>query len=585
MMKLVKSILVCLLLVACSVRTFADAPMTIMFDAVLATKERGRLDTSNLNKGYNVGVSIIGIDSSNSVIDKWYRYYTDVEFTNGHCSIIIQGQEGINSLLPEHFDVENPHFKIEVEVDGETLRTNFPIPSTPYAVQAKVAETVLSVPASSITGAFVTTVNINADLLVDNGTLYVDHTSNEVGINTRLPEYPLDVQGTVNASAYLVNGEAIQEQLSWTKKDDNLYYLDGNVGIATENPQYALDVSGNVNASEFYRQGTPLKEYLNKVLSWIATGKSDIYFNDGQTKGRVGIGTSSNIIERLNIEGAIKIGSSIQNDPVAGTIEYSSINQDFYGYISDGVAQSLTGARVIGSPREGHFAVWRNNNHVEEASQLVWKENKLGVGTESIPSAHIHIVGHPDNDSYFKIDDQDGDTIFVVKNTGKIGVHTDTPTEDFQVNGVLNAKGYLINGVEFSGSKGSFWDRGNNSQLFYDEGNIGIGTNSPSNLLEVSSVTNNVAITFDIAKQDLFTIGVDASIEDAFVISQGSDLTDPVFVFSGDRIGVGTKEPQANLHVSGNTGFLVTGKFGIGEDLPSSGEGVRLLFYPKKSRF
>ncbi|RAP36156.1 hypothetical protein DID80_05495, partial [Candidatus Marinamargulisbacteria bacterium SCGC AAA071-K20] len=588
-MKTIKSLIILVMLFGYTTFTFADAPMTIMFDAILATKERGRLDTTNLNSGYDVGFSIVGFENgSEEVIEKWYRFYENVHFANGHCNIIIQSDTNGSVLLePKHFNVSNPHFRIEVYIGDEILTTLFPIPSTPYAVQAKVAETVLNIPASSIRGEFVTTVNINADLVVDGDTFFVDSALSRVGIKTKLPEYPLDVQGTINAAAYTIDGEEIQNKLSWTKYENLLFYTDGFVGISTSNPQYELDVVGTVNASEYFRQGDRLENYLDKVLSWnkAPTGPKDIYFNDGSHEGRLGIGTSINLSERLNVKGAIKLGPSIQIDPKAGTIEYNVANGDFFGYTSDGVPQSLTGARVVGSPQSGHMAVWRDNHHIEHADLFVWKDSKLGIGTSKVPSAQVHIVGDATNDSFLKIENEFGDPIMVVNKNGKIGVGTATPTEDFQVDGTINAKNFLINGAVYQGSEGSFWNQGNFNQIFYDTGNVGIGTSLPRNLLEISSATGNVAITFDIDKEDLYTIGVDAGIEDAFVISRGGDLETPVFVFSGDRIGVGLKNPQANLHVSGNAGFLVTGRFGVGDALPATGKGVRMFFYPKKAAF
>ena len=51
-----------------------------------------------------------------------------------------------------------------------------------------------------------------------------------------------------------------------------------------------------------------------------------------------------------------------------------------------------------------------------------------------------------------------------------------------------------------------------------------------------------------------------------------------------DKVGIGTTTPTANLHVSGDDGFLVQGTFGNGttQDLDA---GTRMHFYPKKGAF
>ena len=83
-------------------------------------------------------------------------------------------------------------------------------------------------------------------------------------------------------------------------------------------------------------------------------------------------------------------------------------------------------------------------------------------------------------------------------------------------------------------------------------GNVGIGTSVPRSLLEISSKTSDARMTYDIDGQDLFSMGIKQENPDAFIISKGGDLETPVFVFNGDKIGVGIEDPQANLHVSGN---------------------------------
>ena len=90
-MKTIKSLILLFFFLGYTTCIFADAPMTVMFDAVLATKETGRLDTTLLSSGYDIGVSIGGFEENSSVfVSTWYRLYPNVEFANGHCNIIIQ---------------------------------------------------------------------------------------------------------------------------------------------------------------------------------------------------------------------------------------------------------------------------------------------------------------------------------------------------------------------------------------------------------------------------------------------------------------------------------------------------------------
>lgn len=52
-----------------------------------------------------------------------------------------------------------------------------------------------------------------------------------------------------------------------------------------------------------------------------------------------------------------------------------------------------------------------------------------------------------------------------------------------------------------------------------------------------------------------------------------------------DAVGIGTSNPNAALHVDGDDGFIATGTFNSGQNLALSGQGTRLIWYPKKAAF
>jgi hypothetical protein len=67
-----------------------------------------------------------------------------------------------------------------------------------------------------------------------------------VGIGVSTPAFTLDVNGTVNASAFIGNGSQLTNlpnNSQWITNGLNLYYSAGNVGIGTTNPGYAVDVT------------------------------------------------------------------------------------------------------------------------------------------------------------------------------------------------------------------------------------------------------------------------------------------------------------------------------------------------------
>lgn len=73
-----------------------------------------------------------------------------------------------------------------------------------------------------------------------------------------------------------------------------------------------------------------------------------------------------------------------------------------------------------------------------------------------------------------------------------------------------------------------------------------------------------------------------------FGIGNGTSDTnrsDALVVLKNGRTGIGIANPEATLHVADEDGLLVTGEFGAGENLETSGPGTKMFFYPKKAAF
>jgi hypothetical protein len=87
------------------------------------------------------------------------------------------------------------------------------------------------------------------DLIVDTDTLFVDVSTDRVGINTATPTVALDVVGSAAISGTLTAGTFAATDLT---VDTNLIItnsIDNRVGINTTTPQEALDVTGKVLVS------------------------------------------------------------------------------------------------------------------------------------------------------------------------------------------------------------------------------------------------------------------------------------------------------------------------------------------------
>ncbi|MEL7220959.1 MAG: hypothetical protein AAGJ93_06540 [Bacteroidota bacterium] len=75
----------------------------------------------------------------------------------------------------------------------------------------------------------------------------------KIGIGTEVPNFDLDVNGTINASNILINGEALGSSSSvWTQAQNDISYTGGKVGIDIETipAEYSLAVGGKIIAEE-----------------------------------------------------------------------------------------------------------------------------------------------------------------------------------------------------------------------------------------------------------------------------------------------------------------------------------------------
>ena len=217
----------------------------------------------------------------------------------------------------------------------------------------------------------------------------------------------MDVLGNINASGFTIDGEDISEKFSWNRSGSVIYFNedDAVVGIGTDSPtsniiydgesyDIVLDVRGTMNVSEILIDQIPILSYMSSVFAWQdAQDDGDIYF-DTSTGGSVGIGVSEDITEILEVSGGIKIGYSIQEVPEAGTIEYDSIANDFYGYIDDGVYSSLTGVQYDSSSSRGNYEIpyWSGTTELSSTSNFVFMDDMLAIGTDN-PTAMLTIQG------------------------------------------------------------------------------------------------------------------------------------------------------------------------------------------------
>ena len=366
-------------------------PKYVLFETVLATQQDGRLEGDN----YNVRITILSYDGVSATNRTWSAFYSNHSFVSGVASFVLSVDDDNVSLGPDVFNISNPHFFLEVFdiSDDSEFSAYIPLTSVPYAMQAAIAEEALYADASIIDGEFTSDVNISANLLVKdaNGDTFfiVDQDSKSVAIGSDVinSNAALDVNGSVNATGFTIDGVDIEETFSWNRNDNVIYFNESNavVGIGTSTPtssiiyedvvyDIVLDVRGTMNVSEILIDQVPILSYLSSVFAWQDAFNEDDIFFDSSAGGAVGIGVSTNLTEQLVVSGAIRLASSVQEVPLEGTIEYDTSDNDFYGYVDDGTYMSLTGVQYDSSSVRGDNEIpyWTDSNSISSTSNFVF---------------------------------------------------------------------------------------------------------------------------------------------------------------------------------------------------------------------
>jgi len=298
-----------------------------------------------------------------------------------------------------------------------------------------------------------------------NSSIY--YNSGYIGLGTDQPAFPVDIQSTAPWPLRIQNtstgtGIAFSDinGLGWINYLGGSYgYMDffnkfrimnnGNVGINNANPNYKLDVGGTINATEILKNGQALGQ-------WSVNGTS-MYYNDGN----IGIGTN-NPQQKLDVNGTINVSNGIINnssDPSAFPLRFSAMGNNDWGI------------EITGYP---------DNN----SSKLNTKKNNLTSNLKN--EVNLFQIGmglriRDDGLNAFYIKDKISNQYRMVISHGNIGIGTTSPGYNLDVNGSINATNIYQNGQPIASSQWS----SNGSNLYYNNGNIGLNTNNPTEQLQL----------------------------------------------------------------------------------------------------
>ena len=242
------------------------------------------------------------------------------------------------------------------------------------------------------------------------------------------------------------------------------------------------------------------------------------FLNNAYFAGKVGIGTASPS-DKLEVVGNIRIDSTsaaqLFLDSAAGNDSVINFQEGATQKAKIGYDNSLSG-----------FAMVTGSGPYSTADMVILDSGNVGIGTTS-PSQKLQVSGNS-----------------LVTGTQFIG---DTFTKIQQAGGNL-----LLTNQSSSGAI-RFLTNSTERVRIDSSGNVGIGTTSPSQKLEV---IGNVKVSSTIYSPNLATWGnVPMTIrsDDYIRFLTSSSNSERMRILNNGNIGIGTTNPTKKLHVDGNT--------------------------------
>lgn len=411
-------------------------------------------------------------------------------------------------------------------------------------------------------------------LLVANGGL------DRVGINIAAPAATLDVAGTLKVlsaaefrSGATVNASQADSDFSVrTQNFASALYVDAStdrVGINTSSPLKLLDVVGDAQISTLLVNPTGVADNIKPVFQVLGTSNSiypiTVKATSGPTVNRVGIFNASPTVE-LDVTGATKIsgdvtvGSNVLKVNSTGTLvginkATPTVALDVVGAAAVSGASTLnsltvTNAASVGTTLgvtglstlnsldvtttasiTGDLSVGANILNVNASGGLV------GINKPT-PTVALDVVGAAKVSTNLTV----SDALYVVDSSGFVGVNQPSPTLELEVNGSVKAVDYRI-------AVTSADDNAKLTKFLFGSGSatLTLGANTTATI----SITVTGAVLGDFVQVSYSTIpGITPNLLTLFGYVSAAD-TVTVVVSNGSTTAVAAQDYFVNVLVTG----------------------------------
>ncbi|GGF04028.1 tail fiber protein [Flavobacterium limi] len=310
---------------------------------------------------------------------------------------------------------------------------------------------------------------------------------------------------------------------------DNIFYYNGSADVTFKFPP-----RGSGGRAFVHADGNILSLNFGNDFSGGVKIGNDVFFKDGGNSfinsGNFGIGTYIPLT-KLDVRGTISVwGQNPGNTEDHGQIIFENSNHGIrrIGNIVDVFTSGGAESGITFTPRSYNSTTNSYSNMVP--AMKISANGNVGIGT-STPEAKLHVKGDLQNN---------GDIL--LGHTGETNYLTSR-----EVDQVLGIRG--SNFIKFGTYNGDWKDR----MIINNIGNIGIGTTTPTGILELQKLNSN--LVFDLNTNGLCKIiskGWNANIDIHTFQTSGAENLNQLYLNTNGHVGIGTNTTDSKLTVAGN---------------------------------